>query len=649
MSVYAIAGAKAGETSVVELLRRMLAYSKPYLAVLGLGLFCAFVLASGRLGRAYLMKPLLDDVMMPYHAISVIDSQASALEQPSAPATGAAIGPAIDANEPPSVATAGAQQEEIEAADAGMQTIRDSFRNVLQLALLIVISMPLAMFGRFYLISYALERIGLDIRTELAAKLLRLPLSFHHGVASGDVLTRALKDADNGRRSLDIFYGELLEPAILVTVGVATMVYLSWQLSLVAFLVVPCVVGVLIFFGRRIFARSLQRQAMAGEVTQRLVAILSGIKVIKAFRGEAIEIDAFRHSSEQLFGRSMKVVRHGAASLSMVEAINAAVAVGMVMLGTLMVLQGDWGLTGGGVAAFAAVLGTSYKPMKVLSRGWTNLADTLASSARFFEILDAQEEVPDSPTAKQIDGVRDSVCFEDVSFSYGREPVLEGVSFEAHMGEIIAIVARSGEGKSTLMDLLLRFMEVDSGSIRIDGIDVREISRASLLDNTAIVTQDAFLFDATIMENIRYGRPDATDEEVVAAAEAAHVAEFVSQLPDGYQTGAGEVGQRLSGGQRQRITIARALLKDPAILICDEATSSLDAKTERPVQDAIDAMQGRRMVFIVAHRLSTIRNADRIVVLENGRVSQIGTHDELMAAGGLYRELVELQLETNTV
>ena len=651
MSDDASAELEPGRTPVGVLLRRMLVYSKPYLGILAAAFVCAMILAAGRFGRAYLMKPLLDDVMMPYHTVSSGDTKLSAYQDFAVgeSVAGSPAGTSTELTELTELTKLAVDKSAQQERAAGLEEIRASFRHVLQIALLIVISMPLSMFGRYYLISYALERVALDIRCELAAKLLVLPLSFHHGSGSGDVLSRTLRDSEHGRRSLDLFYGEFLESAIMVTIGVSTMIYLSWQLSLVGLLVVPSVLGIVVFFGRKIYSRALQRQAMAGEVTQRLITILSGIKIIKAFRGEAREYEAFRNSADQLFRRSMKVIRHGALSQSMVEALNAAVAIGMVMLGTLIVLQGSWGLTGGGVAAFAAVLGTSYRPIKVLSRGWGSMVEALASSDRFFEVLDAKEETPDSATATRIDGVRESVRFENVSFSYGREPVLRGVTFEAHPGEVIAIVGRSGEGKSTLMDLLLRFSEVDSGSIRVDGIDVREISRDSLLDSVAIVTQEAFLFDATILENIRYGRPDASDEDVLAAAEAAHVAEFVAQLPDGYQTEAGEAGLRLSGGQRQRITIARALLKDPAILICDEATSSLDAKTERPVQEAIDAMQGERMVFVIAHRLSTIHNADRILVLEDGRVSQMGTHDELMLEGGLYRELVELQTEGATV
>jgi len=239
--------------------------------------------------------------------------------------------------------------------------------------------------------------------------------------------------------------------------------------------------------------------------------------------------------------------------------------------------------------------------------------------------------------------VREGVRLRDVSFTYGREPVLEGVSFEARAGEVVAIVGRTGAGKTTLIDLLLRFDDPTAGSIEIDGVDVRRLRRDSLLAQVAVVGQEPFLFDGTIGDNIRYGRPDASERDVLAAASAAHVDEFTAGLPDGYATRVGVEGVRLSGGQRQRITIARALLKDPAILIFDEATSALDARSESLVQDATLALLRGRTVFVIAHRLSTIRRADKIVVLESGRVAEVGTHAELVNAGGLYRELVELQ------
>jgi ABC-type multidrug transport system fused ATPase/permease subunit len=403
--------------------------------------------------------------------------------------------------------------------------------------------------------------------------------------------------------------------------------------------------GVLGFFAGRVRKRAARRQQQLSEVTQRLSTILSGIKVIKAFRGEAIENQSFFRAVDKFFQRQMKVVLQGTLSRSVVELLNSTTALGIVFVGGYLVMNDIWGLTIGGLSAFVLAAAMTYAPIKKVSRSWPELMDSLASADRFFEILDEPEEPADRPGAVHLDSLQKTVSFENVSFGYGPVPVLHNVSFEAHRGEVVAIVGRTGSGKTTLADLLLRFYEPNDGAITIDGVDLRDIKRESFLDQIAVVTQEPFLFDTTIRENIRYGRPDADEAAFEDAVRTAHVNEFVDPLPEGYETQVGEYGVMLSGGQRQRITIARAVLKDPSILVFDEATSALDAKTERTVQDALGALRGRRTVFIIAHRLSTIRRADRILVLDAGRVVQTGSHDELMANGGLYREFVSLQGE----
>jgi subfamily B ATP-binding cassette protein MsbA len=378
-------------------------------------------------------------------------------------------------------------------------------------------------------------------------------------------------------------------------------------------------------------------------VTQRLLQVLSGIKVIQSFRAEAFEASGFRRQNRKLFRHSMKVVMNRVLSRSLAEGVNNAIGLIVLVVGAFVVLKQIWGLTPGSLAAFVAVLAGTYRPVKDLTKGWTQLMDAVPAAERFFELLDEPPALVDAPDAVAIEGVDRGIRFSKVSFSYGRDFALRDVSLDIAAGEVVALVGPTGSGKTTLADLLLRLYEPDSGCIEIDGLDLLRIRRDSLLDHVAVVTQEPFLFTGTIGDNIRYGRPDSSPEEVERAARIAHVDEFVTTLPHGYDTEVGEAGVNLSGGQRQRITIARAILKDPSILIFDEATSSLDARSERFVQDAMESLLSGRTVLVIAHRLSTVRHADKIVVLEAGVVSASGTHEELMQGDGLYRELIALQ------
>jgi len=647
----------ATQQSTIALLARMLAFAKPYLAPLALAVVLTLVFSAGRYGRAYLMKPLLDDVLLPAHAA------ATGGETDLAETPWSAIHPARSDTDLGHDADPTSTNEDSEVVSG----IIESLRFVLFVALAIVLLMPGVMAVRLYLLAHSLGLVSIDIKNVLTAKLLRLPLTFHRNMHSGETLNRALNDARASENAIKLVFGDFLQAGAMVIGGGVTLFFISWQLTLIALLSAPIVVGTVAWFARRIRKTARRRQEQLGEVTQRLVDILAGIKIIKAFGGEELEEKAFRREAAKLFRRDMKVVKNRILSRSLVEFVSGVTGIGMLGLGAWLVIRGMWGVTPGAVAAFVTVLATTYKPVKTLSRGWAKLSEALASAERFYAILDMQAETPDREDAVPIDGVHDSICFRDVSFHYlqselqseqkrpqgtydadddlprDRAPVLENINLEVNAGEVIAVVGRSGEGKTTLVDLLMRFHDPSSGSIEIDGRDLRAITRDSLMAQVAIVSQEPFLFDTTIAENIRYGRPAASAEEVERIAAIARVDEFVSQLPEGYETEVGEFGMRLSGGQRQRITIARALLKNPAILVFDEATSALDAKTEQTVQDAIDSLRGNRTLFIVAHRLSTIRRADRILVMEKGRIAQQGTHEELMSQPGLYRDLASLQ------
>jgi len=564
---------------------RLVAYARPYLGIVALAMAFSTLYSGARYLRAYLMKPLLDDVW--------IEGQ--------------------------------------------------SIEGVAVLVVVLVIALPIGHFGKDYAVEWTLGRILVSIQQSLCSKLLALPLVFHHDRSRGDILSRTLNDVGRSHRALNVLLSDVLQSAIGIVVGVGSLLYLSWQLTLAALLLAPVLMGVIVFFGGRIERGARKRQIKVGDVTQRFLQILAGIKVIKAFRAERIEEAAFERENLKLFRRHMRVVMARISSHSSVEMLNNLMNLGVLLLGATWVQQGRFDLTPGTVAAFAAMLLTVYGPMKMLTKGWTQLQEALPSAQRFLEVLDEAPGVEDAESAVEIGPIREDIRFEGVSFSYGREPVLRDVDLDVRAGETVALVGRTGSGKTTLVDLLARFHDPVAGRITIDGVDLRAIQRDSLLRRIAIVTQEPFLFAGTIRDNVRYGRPEASDDEVMAAARAAHVDEFAQSLPEGWDTDVGEHGAKLSGGQRQRITIARAILKNPDVLIFDEATSALDAMSERTVQDAIDQLLEGRTAFLIAHRLATVRHADKIVVLEDGAVRDVGTHEELVARPGLYRDLVALQ------
>jgi subfamily B ATP-binding cassette protein MsbA len=613
-------------------LLRLLAYARPYAALIALTLLLSGALSAGRYARVYLLKPILDDVVLPHQALTSSGSPGAWLPELGDSGGGERVQPA-----PPPAPLEDERRAELER-------IRDDFTGILLVALVVVLAVPALQFGHAYLVQYALGRIYIDIQRDVCFKLLALPLRFHHGSRRGDTLSRMMRDVNEAHSALDLLFGNLMQAIVMIFMGAAVLVYISWQLALVSALLGPAVFAVISIFNNRILRSARRRQEKFGDVTQRILEILSGIKVIKSFRAEAIEDAAFRRETRQLFRRSMKVVKNRVLARSLVELLNNGAVIGLTLLGAILVLGGRWGLTVGDLAAFAGVLSQTYRPVKTLAKSWVRVVDAQPAAQRFLEVLDTPVEVRDAPDAVALDRAFERVELRGVSFSYGREPVLRDVSFDVRAGEMVAIVGPTGAGKTTLIDILLRFHDPTSGSVEIDGVDLRQITRDSLLGHMAVVTQEPFLFDGTIRENLLYGRPDASEEQMLAAARAAYVDAFARDLPDGYDTQVGADGARLSGGQRQRITIARAILRDPAILIFDEATSSLDSKSERYVQEAIDVLIGGRTVFVIAHRLSTIRRADKIVVLEDGGVTQIGTHAELVRKGGLYRELADLQM-----
>lgn len=629
--------ASRGDRAVVGTYARLLRFVRPYVGVLLLGIACSAAYSGARYVRAWLVKPLVDDVLPHVSSSASVGFRDLLAVVPGL--SGAKPEAASPAPPDPADELAGAEAE-LRARMA--ERARESLGLIVLAALGLLVVLPIAHFGQIYLVDWTLGRVLVDIQQGLCAKLLSLPLGFHHGTTRGDMLSRTVNDATRAHSALDLIFAEVVQNGLALVIGVVLLCWISWQLTLTIALATPLIAVVIAVFGRRIRKASKRRQESLAGVTQRLVQILAGIKVIKAFRAEDVEAAHFARENLRYFRRNMKVVKNRALARTFVEGLNNLIGVVVVLLGVLLVLD-NWGLSLGSLLSFAMAMQVTYRPLKDLTKAWTQLQDAMPAADRFFELLDAPGETADGEDALAFPGVREAIRFEGVSFSYGREPVLRDVSFEVRAGETVAIVGRTGAGKTTIVDLLLRFFEPVRGRITIDGTPLSRFARRSLLDRVAVVTQEPFLFAGTIGENIRYGAPGASDAEVEAAAVAAHVKEFVDTLPDAFETEVGDAGVKLSGGQRQRVTIARAIVRDPAILVFDEATSSLDSKSERIVQDAIDALLEGRTTFVIAHRLSTVRSADRIVVLEEGRVAAVGSHEELLGCSDLYRELVSLQ------
>ncbi len=615
------------EGSLAPLLRLLL-YARPYAWVVGITLVFSLLYAGGLTGRAYLVKPLLDDVLAP-------KISAESLAELRSSAEGAELDPEL--------------QEQLRTEREAMEArVREGFWTILLAGLAIVLGMPVVRLIRDYSGEWVMTRMGIDLQLDIGSKLLRVPLDHLQTDTRGSFVARTSNDTLIANRAQALVFGEALQDTFQILAALGAALYLNWRLALVTLLVGPPVGVVLQIFGARIRRSSHRRQLQVAEVMQRLLQMLSGIKLIKAFHTEKLEHETYRDELMRYFRRSMKVIRNRVYSRSSVELVSQGAFVAVLIVGVFGIINGFWNITQGVLAAFLAIAAMIYRPTKNLSRMYNGIQDALPAATRIFEVLDAPEETPDRDDAVRVERLREGIVYRHVSFHYGREEVLRDLDLEIRAGETVALIGRTGAGKTTIADLLLRFHEPDEGTIELDGVPLSGIERQSLRGLIALVSQEPFLFDTTILDNLRYGRPEAGFDEVVEAARAAHAHGFIETMPEAYQTPVGELGGQLSGGQRQRLTIARAILRDPQILIFDEATSALDAKAEQLVQEAIGNLMKGRTVLVIAHRLSTVQAADRIAVLEHGRISMTGSHEELMARGGLYRELVDLQLNSPT-
>jgi subfamily B ATP-binding cassette protein MsbA len=493
---------------------------------------------------------------------------------------------------------------------------------------------------------YSVHRLGhsvvRDLRNRLYAHTLRQSLSFFHRQTTGKLMSVAINDVDRIQHAVSHVLADFFRQAFALPVLLALVIVIDWRLALVCFVVVPLIVAPAAWIGRHSRRLSRQAQDNLAALNETLQESFSGIRIVQAFGSEEREAERFRERAQRLFRTQLRWVRYFALTSPLMEVLGA-VTVGVLLLYARQRIQAGM-LTPEMMVVFVVALLKLYQPVKRLAGIYGLFQQALGASEKVFDLLEQHDEVRDRPGASALPSFHDRIEFDRVVFAYrDGPPLLRGVSLTVRAGEVVAMVGTSGAGKTTLVNLLPRFYDVSEGAVRVDARDVREVRLASLRAQIGIVTQETMLFNDTVANNIRYGKPGATQEEVEEAARAALAHDFIREMPQGYETAIGERGVRLSGGQRQRLAIARALLKNAPILILDEATSELDTESELLVQRALANLMQGRTVFVIAHRLATIRRVDKIVVLEDGAIRETGRHEELLSRGGLYQRLYEMQ------
>lgn len=497
-----------------------------------------------------------------------------------------------------------------------------------------------------YLMTDVGQLVVRDVRGRLFSHILGQSASFFARRSSGQLMSRVTSDVTQIQQAVSETIGDLIQETLALIGYLALLLYFDARLTLVCLTGAPVIVYPLVRLGQRVRSTSRRSQEHLETISHVAQEAFSGHRIVKAFGTEGKESARFAHAADRLYRTQMKAVVALSSLPPLMEFLGGLALAGALWYGSQQISAGR--LTPGDFTAFMAALFMMYSPAKKLSRVNANLQQAIAAAGRIFEMLDTHTEVTDRPGAQPLAPLRAQIRFDDVSFHYDdrdRRRILNSVSFTVPAGQMVALVGLSGAGKTTLINLIPRFYDVTGGKITVDGVDIRDVTLQSLRAQIGMVTQDTVLFDDTIANNIAYGAPNATPEQIEEAARIAHAHEFVSTMPDRYLTRIGERGQRLSGGQRQRLAIARALLKNSPILILDEATSSLDAESERLVQDALLQLMRNRTSFVIAHRLSTVRRADNIIVLERGVVKEVGRHDDLLARpDGVYARLYALQM-----
>ncbi|OGR45508.1 MAG: hypothetical protein A2X35_08230 [Elusimicrobia bacterium GWA2_61_42] len=524
------------------------------------------------------------------------------------------------------------------------------FNKDMNLLRTIVIALPalfvlrmLVEYTNAYLMSWVGQRVVQNIREDLFTHIHRLSIEFYWRKRSSDVMSRVINDLNNVQSTVQFIplYG--IRDALTVVACIALLFYINWKLALISLIVLPLIAAILGVLGKKMRKASSESNVIVGEISHKFQESLQGITVVKAFNYEEQAIAKFKVSNDAYFSKMMRYLRATAMSGPVMEFISGMVLIGIIYMSGKAIFDGT--MTTAQFFSFVAAYVTAYVPLKNIANLNSKLQQGMAAWERIYQILEEKPAVVIKASTKNIDKLDGKIEFRDVNYKYPSRDtqVLKDLSFTINPGEVAAFVGPSGSGKTTIIHLLLRFFDPVTGKVEIDGHDMLDLDTTDLRAHMGLVTQDTILFDDTVLGNIKTGMPGASMDEVIDAAKAADAHAFITAMPQGYDTVLGERGVKLSGGQRQRLAIARAIIKKPKILLLDEATSNLDTGSEQAVQGAIERILGGRTVIMVAHRLSTVKNADKIFVLKKGELAETGTHEELLALGGVYKGLYEAQ------
>jgi len=616
-------------------LRRVFSYIRPYWKHLIISILCTVMFTALSGASVWLLTPLMRTVFLSQ------ETDLRGAPDGAGPASGELeiTGKSLDLS---------SLRERIQsrtyALFAGKSPL-DTLKRLCLAILLVILLRNLFSYFQAYFITFLKEGIIRDVRNQLFSHLQFLSLHYYHGKRSGQLISRVINDTVTLNETVNISFSVLIRDPLMVLIYLFIVVLINWRLTLVIMAVLPLSLYIVTRIGRKLRTYSTRSLEKLSNITSILQETFSGIRIVKAFGMEPVEIGKFQRETDRYFRTMLKRVRVRSLAGPVNEFLGTAAGVLILWYGGRQVLRGDI-MGPEEFMTFIIAIFLLMQPIKSLSKVHNRIQEGLAAADRIFGVLDTPPRIHQAPDAIEVDGFRESIRYRDVVFAYdGGEPVLNHIDLEIRRGEVVALVGASGVGKSTMADLLPRFYDPQEGSVELDGVDVKRISIPSLRRLFGVVTQETILFNDTVYNNIAYGAQGAGREEIVGAARAANADEFIRELPGGYEAEIGDRGAKLSGGQRQRIAIARALLKNPSILILDEATSALDSEAEIYVQQALDRLMENRTALVIAHRLSTVQNADRIVVLDGGSIAQVGRHEDLIRQEGIYKKLYKLQFQ----